>query len=481
MLEIKNPDQKLSMNFATSSKREVDKDVNRYEPVARILVIGVGGAGNNAINRMIDDNVLGVEFVAVNTDKQDLTYCKAPTKIAIGEKLTGGRGCGAMPEVGEAAANESKELIRNLLRENNNQQKADMVFITCGMGGGTGTGAAPIIAALAKEEGILTVAVVTKPFRFEGKKRMANALTGINKLFPNVDTMIVIPNDKLFQVVDAKDGFKESFAKADEILKQSIRGITDLINLPALVNLDFADISTVMRQKGLAHIAVGVGSGEDKVNNAIKKAIESPLLETTIDGATDMIVCISGQVSLMDVDAAMREIEPKLNPDVNIIFGAREDQNLKDSVSITLIATGIRDTGSFGNYAVNRQNNFNNPQMNPQMQNMQQMNIQPMPNLSRPNSQNFNMNMDYQNMASAQNNMNTKTNTANNNYERGFANLFSSKKSNNEEHNSNVNNNTTHSIDSLNVDLSKIDFAKKTEDSNNLLPNFITDSFKNKK
>ena len=481
MLEIRNPDQKLSMNFNTSPKRDIEKDVNRYEPIARILVIGVGGAGNNAINRMIEDNVLGVEFVAVNTDKQDLSYCKAPIKIAIGEKLTGGRGCGALPEVGEAAANESKEAIRNILRENNNQKKADMVFITCGMGGGTGTGAAPIIASLAKEEGILTVSVVTKPFRFEGKRRMTNALTGINKLFPNVDTMIVIPNDKLFQVVDAKDGFRESFAKADEILKQSIRGITDLINLPALVNLDFADIATVMRQKGIAHIAVGEGSGEDKVNNAIKKAIESPLLETTIDGATDMIVCISGQVSLMDVDAAMREIEPKLNPDVNIIFGAREDQNAKDSVSITLIATGIRDTNSFNNYNTqNRQNIYNNAPINQQMPNMP--NMQQMPNMQRQAGQNFNMNIDYQNIANNNSNNNIK-----NNQERGFSSLFSPKKSQNEnnikEHNDivNANSGTSHSIDSLNVDLSKIDFAKKNDDSNNLLPNFITDSFKNKK
>ena len=234
MLEIKNPDQRITNNNVKEK---------HYDSVARILVLGIGGAGNNAINRMIEDNVRGVEFVAVNTDKQDLNHCKAPTKVAIGEKLTGGRGCGAMPEVGEGAANESKEAIRALFRETNGQRRADMVFITCGMGGGTGTGAAPIIANIAKEEGILTVAVVTKPFRFEGRTRMNRAVSGINKLYPNVDTLIVIPNDKLFQVVDPKDGFRESFAKADEILKQSIRGITDLINLPALVNLDFADIS----------------------------------------------------------------------------------------------------------------------------------------------------------------------------------------------------------------------------------------------
>ncbi|MCQ2609498.1 MAG: cell division protein FtsZ [Lachnospiraceae bacterium] len=340
--------------------------MKHYEPVARIVVLGVGGAGNNAVNRMVEDNVQNVEFVAINTDKQDLVMCKAPVKIAIGEKLTGGRGCGAIPEIGEGAANESKELIRSILRETEKKKRADMVFITCGMGGGTGTGAAPIIASVAKEEGILTVAVVTKPFRFEGKTRMNRAIAGINKLYPNVDTLITIANDRLFQIVDPKDGFKESFAKADEVLKQRIRGITDLINLPSLVNLDFADISTVMRGKGTAHIAIGEGTGEDKVINAIHKAIESPLLETNIDGATDLIVCISGKVSLLDVDTAMKEIEPKLSPDVNIIFGAREDNNKADSVSITIIATGIRDnmrrmTGTYRDqsFGMPMQNNNN--------------------------------------------------------------------------------------------------------------------------
>ena len=259
------------MDFINPQNRILKDSIrytNNYEPVARIVVIGVGGAGNNALNRMIDDGVIGVEYVAVNTDVQDLKLCKADRKIAIGEKVTGGRGCGAMPELGESAANESKEAIRQILREDENQRKADMVFITCGMGGGTGTGAAPVIASIAKEEGILTVAVVTKPFRFEGKVRMAKALVGIDKITPNVDTMITIANDKLLNIVDVNDGFKEAFEKADEILKQSIRGITDLINLPALVNLDFADVSTVMRGKGLAHIAIGEGTGENKVMTA---------------------------------------------------------------------------------------------------------------------------------------------------------------------------------------------------------------------
>ena len=353
------------MDFINPQNRILKDSIrytNNYEPVARIVVIGVGGAGNNALNRMIDDGVIGVEYVAVNTDVQDLKLCKADRKIAIGEKVTGGRGCGAMPELGESAANESKEAIRQILREDENQRKADMVFITCGMGGGTGTGAAPVIASIAKEEGILTVAVVTKPFRFEGKVRMSKALIGIDKITPNVDTMITIANDKLLNIVDVNDGFKEAFEKADEILKQSIRGITDLINLPALVNLDFADVSTVMRGKGLAHIAIGEGTGENKVMTAINKAMSSDLLDTNIEGATDLIICISGKVSLIDVDAAMREIEPKLSQNVNIIFGAREDEDLKDNVSVTIIATGIKDKNSrFGsmNSRLNQAQAFN--------------------------------------------------------------------------------------------------------------------------
>ena len=453
MLEIKNPDQRINSSNNNNGREK------HYDTVARILVLGIGGAGNNAINRMIEDNVRGVEFVAVNTDKQDLNHCKAPTKVAIGEKLTGGRGCGAMPEVGEGAANESKELIRALFRETNGQKKADMVFITCGMGGGTGTGAAPIIANIAREEGILTVAVVTKPFRFEGRTRMNRALTGINKLYPNVDTMIVIPNDKLFQIVDPKDGFKESFAKADEILKQSIRGITDLINLPALVNLDFADISTVMRGKGVAHIAVGEGAGDERMINAIKKAIDSPLLETSIDGATDLIVCISGKVSLMDVDAAMREIEPKLSPDVNIILGAREDENSSDTVSITLIATGIRDVKD--QYFNNKPNYYSNPQ--------QVVNQQVMPNM-----QNIGMtdDMNYMNYQDAMNRQ-QNPNQNNSNIPNGLGAFFSNKKNKNLDttsHDTNLHSGLKNR-DSLNIDLNKLGFGKK--DSNTDLPSFI--------
>ena len=428
---------------------------NLYDPVARIVVLGIGGAGNNAINRMIDDGVKGVEFVGVNTDVQDLRHCRASRRVTIGEKVTGGRGCGAIPEIGESAANESKEAIRAILRETEMQKKADMVFITCGMGGGTGTGAAPIVANIAKEEGILTVAVVTKPFRFEGKVRTQRAIAGINKLYPNVDTLITIANDKLLNIVDVKDGFKEAFAKADEILKQSIRGITDLINLPALVNLDFADVSTVMRGKGLAHIAIGEGTGENKVSQAIKKAMESPLLDTTIDGATDLIVSICGEVSLMDVDAAMREMEPKLSPDVNIIFGAREDANLKDTVAVTLIATGIRDM-------VNTY-----PAYRPQ-----------------PVQQNYNYNTQFQHSPSvgyASDKIATPIVDKPIQKESASSLFFNPKKKQDERTKETIGpTGESMSLDSLNIDLSKIGFSKKSSNSKDLLPSFITENLEKK-
>lgn len=457
-----------------------------YDPVARIIVLGIGGAGNNAVNRMIDDGVKGVEFVGINTDKQDLKHCRAQVRVSIGEKVTGGRGAGAMPEVGESAANESKEAIRAILRETANQKKADMVFITCGMGGGTGTGAAPIIANIAKEEGILTVAVVTKPFRFEGKLRNTRALSGINKLYPNVDTLIVIPNDKLIDVVDIKDGFKEAFAKADEVLKQSIKGITDLINLPALVNLDFADVATVMRGKGLAHIAVGIGTGENKVKQAISKAIESPLLDTTIDGATDVIVSISGEVSLIDVDNALNEIEPKMSPDVNIIFGAREDLNLKDTVSVTIIATGVRDTQN--NYPMN---NYNRPNVNnnygqymgmgqmPKFQNnfAQQMNHMPQQNFNNTNANN--LNLDSSNMGNMQSTPKfeeLERETASS----LFFNKKNQKRPQDDVRNSGVGiNSTSTSFDSQNTDLGNISLPKNRKSGgSDLLPSFITDNLK---
>lgn len=426
---------------------------NIYDPVARIVVLGIGGAGNNAINRMIDDGVKGVEFVGVNTDIQDLRHCRASKRVTIGEKITGGRGCGALPEIGESAANESKEAIRAILRETETQKKADMVFITCGMGGGTGTGAAPIVASIAKEEGILTVAVVTKPFRFEGKVRMSRAIAGINKLYPNVDTLISIANDKLLNIVDVKDGFKEAFAKADEILKQSIRGITDLINLPALVNLDFADVATVMRGKGLAHIAVGEGQGENRVSQAIKRAMESPLLDTTIDGATDLIVSICGEVSLMDVDAAMKEMEPKISTEANIIFGAREDANLKDAVTVTLIATGIRDTVNvYPTYRPSMNYNYGTAQYSrPSMPVYNQEPVNPQPAPQNPID------------------------------ESPSSFFFSPKKKQNQEIKETVGPaGESASLDSLNVDLSKIGFNKKSSGSKDLLPSFITDNFDKK-
>ena len=257
---------------------------NEAESSAKIIVIGVGGAGNNAVNRMVEEAIGGVEFVGVNTDKQALTLCKAPTVLQIGEKITKGLGAGAQPEVGQKAAEESIEEVKQLM------EGADMVFVTCGMGGGTGTGAAPVIAAAAKEMGILTVGVVTKPFRFEARTRMNNALAGIENLKKAVDTLIVIPNDKLLEVVDRRTTMPEALKKADEVLQQAVQGITDLINLPALINLDFADVQTVMTDKGIAHIGIGEARGDDKAMEAVQQAVSSPLLETTIKGATHVTV-----------------------------------------------------------------------------------------------------------------------------------------------------------------------------------------------
>ena len=271
---------------------------NEAESSAKIIVIGVGGAGNNAVNRMVEEAIGGVEFVGVNTDKQALTLCKAPTVLQIGEKITKGLGAGAQPEVGQKAAEESIEEVKQII------EGADMVFVTCGMGGGTGTGAAPVIAAAAKEMGILTVGVVTKPFRFEAKTRMNNALAGIENLKKAVDTLIVIPNDKLLEIVDRRTTMPEALRKADEVLQQAVQGITDLINLPALINLDFADVQTVMTDKGIAHIGIGEARGDDKAMEAVQQAVSSPLLETTIKGATHVIINISGDISLIEANEA---------------------------------------------------------------------------------------------------------------------------------------------------------------------------------
>ena len=312
---------------------------NESEAAARIIVVGVGGGGNNAVNRMIDEQIAGVEFIAVNTDKQALQLCKAPTLMQIGEKLTKGLGAGAQPEVGEKAAEESAEEISAALKG------ADMVFVTCGMGGGTGTGAAPVVARIAKEQGALTVAVVTKPFRFESRTRMANALAGIDKLKENVDTMIVIPNDKLLEVVDRRTTMPEALKKADEVLQQGIQGITDLINVPSLINLDFADIQTVMKDKGIAHIGIGEGRGDDKALEAVKQAVASPLLETTIQGASHVIINISGDITLMDASDAADYVQELAGENANIIFGALYDDTRSDEATITVIATGLHNVG----------------------------------------------------------------------------------------------------------------------------------------
>ena len=312
---------------------------NESEAAAKIIVVGVGGGGNNAVNRMIDEQIAGVEFIAVNTDKQALQLSKAPTLMQIGEKITKGLGAGAKPEVGEKAAEESEEEISAALKG------ADMVFVTCGMGGGTGTGATPVVARIAKSLGALTVGVVTKPFRFESKARMNNALGGIEKLKENVDTLIVIPNDKLLEVVDRRTTMPEALKKADEVLQQGIQGITDLINVPSLINLDFADVQTVMTDKGIAHIGIGQGRGDDKALEAVKQAVASPLLETTIAGASHVIINVSGDITLMDASDAAEFVQELAGEDANIIFGAMYDDSRTDEAVITVIATGLHNVG----------------------------------------------------------------------------------------------------------------------------------------
>ncbi len=311
--------------------------INENEGAAKIIVVGIGGAGNNAVNRMIDENIAGVEFIGINTDKQALQLCKAPKAIQIGEKLTKGLGAGAVPEIGEKAAQESQEELTEML------SGADMVFITCGMGGGTGTGAAPIVAGLAKEMGILTVGVVTKPFTFEGKVRLANAMEGIDKLKANVDTLIVIPNDRLLQISDRRTTILDAFKRADEVLQQGVQGITDLINNPGLINLDFADVQTVMKDKGIAHIGIGEAKGDDKATSAMHDALSSPLLETTIEGASHVLINITGDVSLPEVYEAISTVQELAGEDANIIFGTSYDDENADTVRITVIATGVED------------------------------------------------------------------------------------------------------------------------------------------
>ena len=305
---------------------------------ARIIVAGVGGAGGNAIDRMVEESVKFVEFIGINADKQALARCKAPKVIQIGEKLTRGLGAGAQPEIGEKAAEESLDEIKEAL------SGADMVFVTCGMGGGTGTGAAPVVAKAAKDMGILTVAVVTKPFPFEGNVRMKNAMSGISKIKDVVDTMIVIPNEKIYEIIDRKTTFPDALKKADEVLQQSVQGITDLINANAMINLDFADVRTVMKDKGVAYVGIGIGRGEDKASDAAKMAIESPLLDTSVTGATDLIVNVTGDISGWDVQIAAESVKEVAGEEVNMIFGANYDVKEPDVCTVTVIATGIHDS-----------------------------------------------------------------------------------------------------------------------------------------
>ncbi|MEA4815609.1 MAG: cell division protein FtsZ [Lachnospiraceae bacterium] len=310
--------------------------------IATIKVIGVGGGGNNAINRMIEDNVDGVDFVSINTDAQALSSSKAPVKIQIGEKLTKGLGAGGNPEIGEKSADETKDEIAGILRG------SDMVFITAGMGGGTGTGAAPKIAAISKELGILTVGVVTKPFQFEGKIRMNNAEKGIDELKKHVDTLVIIPNQKLLSIIDKKTTMIAAFHKADEILRQGVQGISDLISKPGVINLDFADVRTVMADKGIAHMGIGHGTGENKAEVAAKAAIQSPLLETTIEGAKSVLINFSGDINLglLEADEAANLIRNSIDPDAEILFGTAINENLTDEVIVTVIATGLESDRS---------------------------------------------------------------------------------------------------------------------------------------
>lgn len=309
------------------------------DALAVIKVIGVGGGGNNAVNRMIEHGVQGVEFIAVNTDAQALKLSSAEVKLQIGAKLTRGLGAGANPDVGKKAAEESREQIEEALRG------ADMVFVTAGMGGGTGTGAAPVIAQVAKDLGALTVGVVTRPFTFEGRKRQTQAIGGIAAMKESVDTLIVIPNDKLLEIVDKNTPMLEAFREADNVLRQGVQGISDLIAVPGLINLDFADVKTIMSNKGSALMGIGMSTGENRAAEAAKKAISSPLLETSIDGAKGVLMNITGgsNLSLFEVQEAADIVASASDEDVNMIFGSVINDDLKDEILVTVIATGFSE------------------------------------------------------------------------------------------------------------------------------------------
>ena len=308
--------------------------------MANIKVVGVGGAGNNGVNRMVDAGLKNIEFIAVNTDKQALSLSKANKKIQIGEKLTRGLGAGANPEIGKCSAEESKSEIAEALKG------ADMVFVTAGMGGGTGTGAAPIVAEVSKEMGILTVAVVSKPFPFEGKRRMMQAESGIEELRQCVDTLIIIPNEKLLQVVEKQTSVTDAFIMSDDVLRQGVQGISDLITIPGLVNLDFADVKTIMMDAGIAHMGIGRASGDHRAQEAARQAIHSPLLETSIEGASGVLINVTGgrDLGLLEINEAAELVQKSVDQEANIIFGAVIDENLTNEIVITVMATGFTKT-----------------------------------------------------------------------------------------------------------------------------------------
>ncbi len=346
------------MNDTESSYRGRKKEMLEFDTsvdeLAVIKVIGVGGGGNNAVNRMIEHGVQGVDFIAVNTDAQALNLSKAEVKLQIGAKLTRGLGAGANPEVGKKAAEESREQLEEVLRG------ADMVFVTAGMGGGTGTGAAPVIAQIARELGALTVGVVTRPFTFEGRKRQTQAIGGIGGMKESVDTLIVIPNDKLLQIVDKSTPMLEAFREADNVLRQGVQGISDLIATPGLINLDFADVKTIMSNKGSALMGIGIATGENRASEAAKKAISSPLLESSIDGAKGVLMNITGgsNLSLFEVQEAADIVASASDEEVNMIFGSVINENLKDEIIVTVIATG------FSEEALQQQRNTTKPSLN---------------------------------------------------------------------------------------------------------------------
>ena len=309
------------------------------DQLANIKVIGVGGGGNNAVNRMIESGVKGVEFIVANTDLQVLKNSKAPTKIQIGADLTNGLGAGANPQIGKEAALESKNDIEEALRG------ADMVFVTCGMGGGTGTGAAPVVADIAQNLGALTVGIVTKPFSFEGRKRMQQAISGLEELKKHVDTLIVIPNDRLREIIDKTTPLLDSFKEVDNVLRRGVQSISDLIAVAGLINLDFADVKAVMEKRGNALIGIGMGVGEGRATEAALQAVSSPLLETSISGATDAIINVTGgaNLTLFEVEEAAETIRQSANTDINTIFGAVINENLNDELIVTVIATGFEE------------------------------------------------------------------------------------------------------------------------------------------